>query len=315
MKLEPHFLQTTAWGAFQEALGRQVLTSEGKGWHWQAILERGRFGTRLYCPYGPTATSAKSLEEALQTLKDTARKMGAIFVRVEPVAPATKQDVRKMRAVPAPREIQPEHTWQVDLRPSEDEIIAQMSATNRNLHRTAQKKGISFRKSVDSKDIHTLLEFVHEVARRTGIRPHSDEYFRLQAETLLPLGAAHLFFAEFEGAPIAAAFVYDSASTRYYAHAGGSFEHRKLHAGTPLVSHMMIDAKKSGLATFDLYGIAPPDQPEHPWVGFTGFKQSFGGYQVDFTGTWDIPLKSLPYRLYRTALQVASMRPRPARKK
>lgn len=310
MKVASHFLQTSAWGAFQEALGRKVISAEGNGWHWQAIVERGRLGTRLYCPYGPTATSVKTLEAALQALKSTARELGAVFVRIEPVAPVAHEELCKLRALPAPREIQPEHTWRIDLTKPEDDIIAGMNATNRNLHRTASNKGITFRRSSDPKDIHHLLTFVHEVARRTGIRPHSDEYFRLQAETLLPLGAARLFFAEYEDRPIAAAFVYDSKTTRYYAHAGGSFEHRKLHAGTPLVSHMMVDAKQSGLTTFDLYGIASPDQPHHPWAGFTKFKQSFGGHQVDYAGTWDIALKSLPYHLYRTALQVAAAKPR-----
>lgn len=304
MKNDCHFLQTKAWGTFQEALGRQVLTGAGDDWHWQAIVERGRLGTRLYCPYGPTATSEKALDHALQTLKAAGREYGAIFVRVEPVAPVSSTWLEQ-GTVPAPRDIQPEHTWQVGLNSTEEELVAAMRATNRNLHRTAAKKGILFRNSSDPKDIRFLLDFVHEVARRTGIRPHSDTYFRKQAGTLLPLKAAQLFFAELDGVPIAAALVYDSATTRYYAHAGGSYEQRKLHAGTPLVSHMMLDAKQSGLTTFDFYGVAPPGQPNHAWSGFTDFKKSFGGYQHDYNGTWDIPLKPVQYRLYRNALLIA----------
>lgn len=312
MNHEQHFLQSKAWGSFQEALGRQIVQNSAKDWHYQAIVERGRLGTRLYCPYGPTAKSEEALKDALHMLKVVAREHDAVFVRIEPIAPLNADGVRDLGAVKAPRDIQPKHTWRVDLAESEDALIAGMRATNRNLHRTAVKKGVSFRKSSNPKDVAILLGFIHEVARHTGIRPHSDEYFRLQAEILIPKGAAHLFFAELEGRAIAAAFVYDSESSRYYAHAGGSFEHRKLHAGTPLVSHMMLDAKASGLKSFDFYGIAPPESPNHPWAGFSDFKKSFGGHQVDYAGTWDIPLKSLPYRLYRTALLVANARPRRA---
>lgn len=309
MEIQRHFLQTTAWGAFQKALGRQVTENNARDWHYLAVIERGRLGTRLYCPYGPGADSTESLKDALHMLKATAREHDAIFVRVEPNCNISPDHMRELGAVPAPRDIQPAHTWRVDLRATEESIIAAMRATNRNLHRNAATKGISFRKSSDPKEVEILLGFVHEVARRTRIRPHSDEYFRLQARTLMPLNAAHLFFAEYEGEPIAAALVYDSETTRYYAHAGGSFAHRKLHAGTPLVSTIMLDAKASGLTTFDFYGIAPPDEPKHPWAGFTDFKKSFGGYQHDYAGTWDIPLKSFPYRMYRTALNIASKRP------
>lgn len=303
--MERHFLQTAAWGSFQKALGRQIIENDTDNWHYLAIIEKGRLGTRLYCPYGPSAVDEDSLKDALHMLKAAARERNAIYVRVEPNVAISSESMRKLRAVAAPRNIQPAHTWRIGLTQPEETIIAGMRATNRNLHRTASNKGISFRKSNDPKDIEVLLTFVHEVARRTHIRPHSDEYFRLQAKTLLPLGAAHLFFAEYEDVPIAAALVYDSATTRYYAHAGGSYVHRKLHAGTPLVSHMMLEAKDSGLDTFDFYGIAPPDQPHHPWTGFSDFKKSFGGEQHDYAGTWDLPLKSVTYRAYRSALIIA----------
>lgn len=306
MKPRRHFLQTDHWEAFQKALKRKVIDEKGDGWRSLSIVERGRYGTRLYCPYGPTATNKPALRKALESLQNTAREHDALFVRVEPIAPVSHEDMRDLGAIPAPSEIQPAHTWRVDLAPSEDDIISRMRATNRNLHRTAAKKGITFRKSSDPKEMRILLKFIHEVAQRTGIRPHSDNYFRSQAATLLPRGAAHLFFAELEGKPIAAAFAYDNNITRYYAHAGASYQHRKLHAGTPLVCFMMLDAKQSGLKNFDLYGIAPPDQPHHPWAGFTEFKKSFGGEAYDFVGTWDIPLKPLQYRFYRAALQVVA---------
>ncbi|MGH7929088.1 MAG: lipid II:glycine glycyltransferase FemX, partial [Candidatus Binatia bacterium] len=206
--------------------------------------------------------------------------------------------MRKLGAVRAPRDVQPAHTWRVDLTLPEDELIAAMRATTRNLHRTAVKKGLSFRKSDDPKEIKILLGFIHEMAQRNSIRPHSDRYLRLQAKTLISRGAAHLFFAEYMGRPIAAAMVYDSHDTRFYAHAGAAAEHRKLHAGTPLVSHMVLDAKKNGLSTFDFYGIAPPGSANHPWSGFTDFKKSFGGYRHNYAGTWDVPLKRVQYRLY-----------------
>ena len=63
----------------------------------------------------------------------------------------------------------------------------------------------------------------------------------------------------------------------------------------------IIDAKNKGLTQFDLFGIAPDgSSPEHPWAGFTRFKRSFGGQDVSFGGSWDIPVKQFDYWLYRS---------------
>jgi lipid II:glycine glycyltransferase (peptidoglycan interpeptide bridge formation enzyme) len=302
MKPRRHFLQTDHWAAFQKSIKRKVIDEKGDGWRFLAIVESGRLGTRLYCPYGPTATTRSSLAQAMEALEDIARENQALFIRVEPVAPIKPMHMRRLGAIKSPVEIQPELTWRVGLTPSEDEIITNMKPTNRNLHRTASKKGLTFRKSNKPSDMKHLLKFIHQTAKRAGITPHPDWYFKKQAQVLMPRGAAHLFLAEYEKQPIAAAFVYDSNTTRYYAHAGSDFANRKLHAGTPLVSHMMIDAKRSGLKYFDMYGIAPENQQDHPWAGFTKFKKSFGGESYEYVGTWDVPINGLIYRAYRLGL-------------
>ena len=123
---------------------------------------------------------------------------------------------------------------------------------------------------------------------------------------LMPAGAASLYIAKLAGengesTPIAAAFVYDSDDTRTYAHAAASFEHRNLSAGVVVVTNFILDAKRKGLKYVDLFGIAPEDQPDHEWAGFTKFKKSFGGESVEYPGTWDVPVTSLGYRAYTLA--------------
>ena len=299
-RLQAHFLQSRAWAIFQIALGRQVFYAFCDGWTWVAILEKGRFGTRLYCPYGPTARDAEAMNYALAALQSCARSQGVSYLRIEPQGVAV-EDLRKQHHLtPAHRNIQPHFTLMKDLTPPEDELLAEMTATNRNLHRTAPKKGLSFRKSTDPDDIQLLLSMLHEVADKNKVHFHEDAYFILMARVLFPLGAASLFIAELAGQPVATSLVFDSATTRYYAHAASRAEFRKLHPGTPLVSHMIFDAKAGGKTAFDFYGVAPPNQPDHPWAGFTAFKQSFGGHIVDLQGTWELPVKKFNHLLYRT---------------
>jgi lipid II:glycine glycyltransferase (peptidoglycan interpeptide bridge formation enzyme) len=299
--LQAHILQRHEWGQFQNALRCRTFYASGDMWSWLAVLEKGRFGNRLYCPYGPTVQKAKALGPALNALRACAKAVGAMYIRVEPQGPLAEKDFVKFGLQPAHRNIQPRYTWVKDLTKTEDELLAEMSATNRNLYRTADNKGVSFRASTDPKDTGIFLDMIHEVAGRNAITPHPDDYFKIMAATLMPLGALKLYVAEAGDKAVATSLVLDSPTTRYYAHAGSYASARRLHPGTPLVGRMLFDAKADGKTAFDFYGIAPPDQPNHPWAGFTQFKQSFGGHTVDRHGTWELPVNKLTYGLYRLA--------------
>ena len=295
-----HFLQTKAWQTFQESLGRKSISDKGKGWSYRAYLESGSGNTRLYAPYGPTTSSPEGFHRAIESLKQAAVKQSATFLRIEPIAGTDSTALRKLGFKPVTyQKLNPTRTQIIDLSPSSEDILKQMSQNSRNLTRNYSKKGIEIRSSTDPTDIEILIELLAKVARRNHITVHSDDYFRKQASTLLPIGAARLYTASLDDTVIAAALVYDSSDTRYYAHAAADDDYRKLSAGTALVGQMILDAKAAGLKYFDLYGIAPDNQPNHPWAGFTKFKQSFGGYPVDYLGAWDLPLKPLPYYIYR----------------
>lgn len=304
-----HFLQSPAWARFQRELGRNVIERSGDGWHYLAIVERGRASSRLYCPYGPVVTRPGALADALASLREEATALGVIFIRIEPTGLVTADDLAGTGSMAAPS-VQPTITQRVRIDRPWEETLADFKATNRNLHRNYAKKGLRVRTSSDPAEIEILLNLLHGVADRNNMNPQSDAYLRTQASTLLPAGDALLYIAEIvhEDAvtPVAASLIFDDGHIRYYAHAAADFEHRKLSPGTVLVSQAMEDATAAGRSEFDLMGVVPPDaDPEHPWFGFSTFKRSFGGYQLDYAGTWEIPLKKPLYGLYRMARRIA----------
>lgn len=296
-----HFLQSNAWAAFQAALGRTVISDQADDWKYQAILETGTLNRRLYTPYGPTAHNQASFEQAIASLKRAGRAHRATFIRVEPTATV---DVDYLRSHGFKRvtynQLQPEHTQIIDLAPTTDEILAGMSQNSRNLTRNYHKKDIVIHTSQTPSDITILTKLLEGVATRNHIRTHNANYFTKQAETFFPTNAATLYYATLQGEPIAAALIYDSDTTRYYAHAAANDQYRKLSAGTALLGQLILDAKAAGLAQVDLYGIAPSDDPSHPWAGFSKFKKSFGGYEEAYLGAWDLPLNHAGYLLYRS---------------
>jgi lipid II:glycine glycyltransferase (peptidoglycan interpeptide bridge formation enzyme) len=295
-----HFLQSSHWAAFNKKLGRRVFYAYGSSWQCLAIVETARTGTRLYCPYGPLAKNVKGLASALEALRQLAATERAMFVRLEPTLKISKPQLRELGLKPALKDIQPRLTWVQDLTKTEDELMAGMTATNRNLYHNYKTKGLLMRASTDPKEIKYFIQMMAEVAGRNHILQHPDHYYKTMAEVLLPRGAAKLYLAEHEGKPVASAFCFDSPTTRYYAHAAALFEARKLHPGTPLLATMILAAKAQDQTQFDFVGVAPADAPpSHRWVGLTKFKQSFGGDYKAYAGTWELPVKSLRYSVYR----------------
>jgi lipid II:glycine glycyltransferase (peptidoglycan interpeptide bridge formation enzyme) len=303
--VEP-FLQSPQWAAFQRSLGRTVHEASGHGWRFLAIEEKNPAGTVLYAPYGPLADSVAGFDAAMAALVELAKRSGAVCVRIEPVGAGLEsreaESLLQRRGFRrAPVNLQPELSWIIDLEPDLKDVLAAMKPVNRNLFRNIHKKGVTFRSSQNPADIAILLNFLHMTAKRNGFKPQSDEYLRQVAASLMPAGAATLFIAELHGGPIAAALAYDSADTRTYAHAALDDSHRKLSAGIPLLVTLIADARDKGLKHVDLWGVAPADQPDHKWAGFTAFKKSFGGREVAYPGTWDLPVKKVRYAAYQAA--------------
>lgn len=299
-----HFLQSENWQVFQKNLKRKTFRQNGDGWEYLAILEHGRGNSRLYCPYGPYAENPKAFEEAIESLTSLGKKHNVTFVRVEPTDPAfvgvlMAHNWKKNTF----QSLNPEHTNIISLSPAEDEIIANMAQPVRNCLRNYQKKNVTVHSSTNPLDIQIFLDLIHKVSARTGMRPHSDSYFQAQADSLFPLDSAKLWYATFDDKNIASALLYYGSDTVYYAHAASILtpEHRKLNAGTALLAEAIIDAKRRGLKFVDLYGVAPLNSTaDNPWSGFSKFKRSFGGFDVDFGGTWDLPLKTISYYIYKT---------------
>lgn len=298
-----------------------MFQQDGPGFSYLAILESNAVGRYLYCPYGPVVEDHYALKPAFESLRQLAAEEHAHFIRLEPVTATTDAGVRTVDAslrragcVPAPRDIQPRRSWLVDLRADDDELLAQMKSTNRNLHRNIHKKAVSFTTSSDPADIGILLGFLHQTAAQSRFKPQDDDYLRAAAKSLMPGGHATLYVAHLHDAPIGAALVYDSADTRTYAHAALDSTYRKLSAGIPMVVRMILDAKAKGLTTFDMWGVAPDDEPDHPWAGFSYFKKSFGGAAIEYPGTWDLPVNRAAYGAYtlarKTYQQVKKVRSR-----
>ncbi len=296
-----HFLQSEAWEQFQKSLERPVVKASDTAWSYRAFLESGTFNARLYTPYGPSFNSQEALEAALISLVEEGKKHKATFIRIEPTRAIPKESINKFRLKKVTyQHLQPMHTQRISLDCPSESLLANMSQNTRNIVRNYHKKGVEITTSQNPEDITILLSLLQKVAQRTGLRPQPSSYLVKQAQTLLPTNNATLYIARHESTPVAAALFFDDKTTRYYAHAAADDAFRKLQPGTALLGQAILDAKARGQVYVDLYGITPSLDKNHPWAGFTRFKQSFGGSPVTYGGAWDLPLRPFAYRVYRS---------------
>lgn len=287
MKL--HILQSDIWKTFQVELGRQIIEGSGKDWSYSGLIEEDSFGKYVYIPYGPFAKNEKTLRDAVKNLRSNAKKNGAYVVYVEPTPPITREIAESIFKHKGYHR-QAHRTIVVDLTRDENEIIASMNATRRNEHRNYHKKGLTISKNNSKEAMDIFYNFLSVSSKQKKFYIRDKLFFDKMFETMVKSENASLFTATRNNKIEAAALVYDDEDTRYYAQIGRNLSNISLQANGPLISYMMIDAKKSGKKYFDLYGISESDDRVDERSGFTAFKKTFGGEIVNFAGAWEIPI-------------------------
>ena len=80
----------------------------------------------------------------------------------------------------------------------------------------------------------------------------------------------------------------------YYEAASTELNH-KLPGAYALLWQAMKDLKADGYERFNLWGIAPPNQPNHRYAGVTTFKTGFGGEVVEYVPAHDLVLSKVRY--------------------
>lgn len=284
------FLQSWEWGQFQEAYGRpveRIQIGETVAQVFVHTLPAGR--TYLFSPYGPLGCSPQDALAMLDAIQNLATKYKAIFWRYE--------RCNSIYGGRSTSEIHPEYTALLQLADSDTMLNAMKPKWRYNI-RLAERKGVQTRVSIAVQDVDAAFGLLAATAKRQGIQIHAKSYYQLMLEKLGPSGMAKLYLAEYDGKVIAANMMIGFGSTMTYVHGGTDNEYRHLMAPHLLQWQAMLDAYRSGYSTYDFFGIAPPNQPNHPWAGITRFKMGFGATVEQYDGTFEIPLNTIWYNAY-----------------
>ncbi len=256
--------QSWAWGELKSHFGWQptrLATADGAA-AAQVLIRPYRGLAVAYVPRGPmmsgNAASTSALTSAIIAL---ARSRRAAFVRFEPdilqddsAADPLAASLAQHGFKPSQRTLQPRSTIQLDLTPSEEQLLAAFSKGHRADIRRAERDGVVIRVGAPETDAEILRQMLVATNQRKTFGFHSAGYYR---RLLLDFGeSARLQIAEINGQPIGASLVLAFGRHGTYLAAGSNsigLEHRAAHL---LQWHAIRWAKERGAATWDLWGIA-----------------------------------------------------------
>ena len=294
---EKSFLHSWSWGEFQKALGEKIwrlaIIDNDKIQGVALIIKvSAKRGTFFLCPHGPILKDKKLLKDLLEYLKELAKREKAGFIRFSPIWPRETEALFKdLGFRRAPIHIHPENNWILRLEETESELLMGMRKTTRNLIRRAIKDpDVVIEKRNDLEAVEEFNKIYQATYERQDFVPFSSDY--LKKEFLAFENNIEIFLGKYKGDVTAGAMIIYWQNKGYYHQGASSREYPKIPVSHLLQWEALKEAKARGCDLYSFWGVAPQDEPKHPWQGITLFKQGFGGELEKYARTQDFVLSS-----------------------
>jgi lipid II:glycine glycyltransferase (peptidoglycan interpeptide bridge formation enzyme) len=301
-----HLLQTGEWGELKSAFGWKPIRIVSGELGVQILFRKLPLGFTI--GYIPKAVISNQLsvnnEQFWKEIDSVCKFHRAVFLKLEPDSWDSEFILHPSSFILSKHNIQPPRTLIVDLRGTEEEILARMKQKTRYNIRLAEKKGVIVRPWDDLESFHKMMLIT---GGRDGFGVHSLEYYRRVYELFHPKGLCELLVAEYDGRPLAALFVARYGRRAYYLYGASTDEERNRMPAYLLQWKAMKWAKARGCEEYDLWGV--PDEDEATletsfetrrdglW-GVYRFKRGFGGQLKRAAQAMDQVYNPLLYWLY-----------------
>ncbi len=308
------FMQSSPWAKFRERVGYEhfaVTLKDGDAIVGGALVGKWTYQPGrcfYYIQEGPVlpADEASAAEVFDAVLGSVARHVEAeqatvSHLRIEPRWQQLPSFVRGFQPPAFADDYwEPRHTLCIDLRASEDGILAQMKPKGRYNVRVARKHGVVVVEDNSEQGLADFMRIQRRTAGRQGIGVKPPGYFRDMLAELAAPRQVSLYFAEYRGRRLATALVITFGERATYFFGGSLVLYRRVMAPYLLHFEIMCKAKAAGCDWYDMWGIAPPQQPEHALQRVSDFKHKLGGVDVHLVPTLDHIFDAAAYERYAT---------------
>ena len=318
---DAHVFQSYEWGEVKGWSGwrprRFLLTKDGQPAGGAQILVRPLNKLKksiLYVPCGPAVDLAEPEQTAefAKLVKSLATSEKGVFVKIDPPVTDEREDVKtslKNAGFRSAKEeeggfegIQPRCVMHLDVRGSEEEILAKMTEKWRYNIRLAARKGVEIRIGSDDKGLREFYDILKVTGKRDGFLIRSYDYFKKMRDVMAPDGMFRLFVAEYEGKAIAATIALAFSDKCWYVYGASGNENRNVMPNHALQWAMIKWAKELGCPVYDFRGIPCDLRPEHPLHGLVRFKKGFGAYPVKYVGEYEMVFSPFYAWLHRRGM-------------
>ncbi len=296
-------LMSPVWAEFEKKRGDFKIYVVRKGDDINAILpmqfvnaKRGKFIYLRHAPildWSKVDKYKKLLKTIVDFLKEQAKKHGMWSVRIHPYFPEESTVIKLLKDLGFKKatnhEVDAERSAQIDLTQPLEVLFRKMRLSTKQRIRQAEKLGI---KVIEKNDWSTFAKiFKATVNRRKGWKALSLKYLEKQYEFLAKAGMSKMYFAIYEGKPLAAGIFTTYQDIVIYHHSGSM--PAKLPTMYAIIWHVIQEYKAKGYKIFDLWGTSPRDNPKHPWYNLSIFKWGFGTYEVKMLHSYDLIVNPL----------------------
>jgi peptidoglycan pentaglycine glycine transferase (the first glycine) len=332
-----HLLQSYEWGELNRYLGGRIyrlgalddgrmvgalmlsvaqvplpVTLPGLRFHW------------LYGARGPTVEhpDAPALAALVEKANTIARAERVVVLRLEPnIAdddPAMNDWLAAYRALGFqinPTAVHGRRSWVLDVRPDDEELLANFKMTWRQNVRSAERKGVIIREATNAADFDAYYELLKITSERDAFFIHQKEYHQEILRHFASKGDAVLYLAEHEGEAIAAKMLIRFGDWCWDMFGASSNNKRNLKPNYLLQYRCIQWAKSRGCSYFDFRTIPEILEPGEEMWGVYEYKKGFGGFSRLNIPTQDYVYRPLVYNAWRNFVEMRRARRHAERKK
>ena len=327
-----HPLQSWQWGEARHEMGIKVLRIGEYSNKQIKNVYQITFHKVPYTKYqiGYLPRSKFPSKQVLEFLHSYGKKNDVIFIKLEPyvILSEAKNLVKRnyanaryldsltlarddrggrLKIVKSPHPLFPSWTQVIDINKSEEELLKSMHSKTRYNIRLAQKKGVVVKEMSTAAGFEIFAKLYFATCKRQKYFGHDNFYHKTLWHNLINK-ISHILIAFYQDTPLAVYQLFYFKDTLYYVYGGSSELHRNLMASNLLMWEAIKFAKKLGAQKFDVWGSLSPDyKQDHPWAGFTRFKEGYGGKFVEFVGSYDLIINPIAYKIYNSLFKIRSI--------
>jgi peptidoglycan pentaglycine glycine transferase (the first glycine) len=324
-----HLLQSWEWGELKVKYGWRA-----ERWIWARedskptaaaqILSRaldlpglGSGLEILYCPRGPVLDwSDEAIRRSvLADLAAMAEQRGAVSIKIDPhvilgygiPGESDVEDITSGQSIiedlleagwrESAEQIQFRNTLILDIRNSEEALLADMKQKTRYNIRLARRRGVDI-KPGGMEDLDLLYQMYAETSLRDGFVIRKPEYYQDAWGAFIHAGLAQPFIATVEEHPVAALIAFRFGEVATFLYGMSRAAHREKMPNHLLQWETIRWAVELGCSMYDFWGAPDRLDPKDPMWGVYRFKRGFGAQLVRTIGAWDFPAQGTAYWLY-----------------